>query len=244
MYENDIKSIKLAQEGSSIEMEKLIQYNNGLIWSIVKRFTGRGHEIDDLYQIACIGFIKSIQRFDTSFEVKLSTYSVPYMIGEIKRHIRDDGMVKVSRSIKELAVKAKEVQKEHLIKTGKEIGIIEIAKELNVTKEDIALALESGNMVESIENATYQNSKDGNTISILDKIASNVNEEELVVNKIAVNNLIDKLEDRDKQLIMLRFFKEKTQMQVAKILEITQVQVSRLEKKILASMKNKLKGVG
>ena len=163
------------------------------------------------------------------------------MIGEIKRHIRDDGMVKVSRSIKELAVKAKEIQKEYLIKKGKEIGIIEIAKELKATKEEIALALESGNIVESIENATYNN-KDGNTISILEKLASGINEEELTVNKITVNNLIENLEDRDKQIIMLRFFKEKTQMQVAKILGITQVQVSRLEKKILESMKNKLKG--
>ena len=243
MYENDIESIKLAQLGSSLEMEKLIQYNNGLIWSIVKRFGGRGHEMEDLYQIACIGFIKSIQRFDTSFEVKLSTYSVPYMIGEIKRHIRDDGMIKVSRGIKELAIKVKEIQKQYLIQKGKEIGIMEIAKELKVTKEEIALALESGNIVESIENTTFQDQKDGNKISLLEKIATNIDEQELVVNKIAVNNLIESLEDRDKQIIMLRFFKEKTQMQVAKILGITQVQVSRLEKKILQSMKNKLKGV-
>ena len=120
MYENDNNSIKRAQEGDKFELDRLIRYNSGLIWSIVKRFANRGYELDDLYQIGCMGFIKSIKRFDTSFDVKLSTYTVPYILGEIKKYIRDDGPVKVSRSIKELYIKIREVEKEYLIKKGKE----------------------------------------------------------------------------------------------------------------------------
>ena len=116
MFENDNNSIKRAQEGDRFELDRLIRQNNGLIWSIVKRFANRGYELEDLYQIGCIGFIKSIKRFDTSFDVKLSTYTVPYILGEIKKHIRDDGPVKVSRSIKELYIKIRELQKEYLIK--------------------------------------------------------------------------------------------------------------------------------
>ncbi|MCI8471108.1 MAG: SigB/SigF/SigG family RNA polymerase sigma factor [Clostridia bacterium] len=222
-------------------MQKLIEQNNGLIWSIVKRFNGRGYELEDLYQIGCLGFIKSIKRFDLTFDVKLSTYAVPYMIGEIKRHIRDDGPVKVSRSIKELSIKIRELQKEYFYKKGEEITIHQIAKELKIPKEDIVLAMESSNSIESIEASTYTNQKDGNSISLLETLASNQNEEEMITNKLTVNQLIENLETRDKEIILLRFYKEKTQAQVAKILGITQVQVSRLERKILGNMKNKLK---
>ena len=176
MYNNDIESIKKAQNGDKQELEKLINENNGLIWSIVRRFNGRGYELEDLYQIGCIGFIKSIQRFDTSFEVKLSTYAVPYMIGEIKRFIRDDGAIKISRSLKELAVKAKELQKENLMKKGKEITIEEIAKELKVAKEDVALALETTTYVESIESASYTNPKNGNSINLIERISNEKNQ--------------------------------------------------------------------
>ena len=221
-------------------MEKLIEENNGLIWSIVKRFNGRGYEVEDLYQIGCMGFIKSIKRFDTNFNVKLSTYAVPYMIGEIKRFIRDDGPIKVSRSIKELSTKIRELQKEYIMKKGKEITIEEIAKELKINKEDIALALDATSHVESIESATYTNNKDGNSISLIEKISTDKNEEEIITNKLTVKQLIDGLEKRDKEVIMLRFYKEKTQAQVAKILGITQVQVSRIERKILNNMKLQL----
>ena len=197
-----------------------------------------------MFQIGCIGFIKSIKRFDTNFEVRLSTYAVPYMIGEIKRYIRDDGPIKVSRSIKELWVKIKELEKEYLCKKGKEITEEEIAKELKVSREDIILAKEAGNSVESFENASYTNSKDGKSISLIDKISTGKNEEEILTNKLVVNDLINSLEQRDKELIMLRFFKEKTQSQVAKILGITQVQVSRIERKILNSMRLKLSSWG
>ena len=222
-------------------MENLIKQNNGLIWSIVKRFSGRGYELEDLYQIGCVGFIKSIQRFDVNFDVKLSTYAVPYTIGEIKRHIRDDGPVKVSRSIKELSIKIKELQKEYFYKKGEEISINQIAKELKIAKEDVVLAMESTNTIESIENSTYTNQKDGNSISLLETLSNHQDEEELITNKLVVKQLIENLEERDKEIILLRFYKEKTQAQVAKILGITQVQVSRIERKILGSMRSKLK---
>ena len=154
MYENDKEFIKKAQEGDNIELEKLINNNNGLIWSIVRRFEGRGYEKEDLYQIASIGFIKAVKRFDTNFEVKLSTYAVPYMIGEIKRYIRDDGPIKVSRSIKELGIKIRELQKEYFYKKGEDISIDEIEKELKVSKEDIVLAMEATRKPESIEGKT------------------------------------------------------------------------------------------
>lgn len=240
MYENDMESIKKAQQGDKYELEKLINHNNGLIWSIVRRFNGRGYELDDLYQIGCIGFIKSIKRFDTNFEVKLSTYAVPYMIGEIKRFIRDDGPIKVSRSIKELGIKIKELQKSYLIKKGREIKIEEIQEELKVTKEDISLALEVSKGVESIESATYINNKDGNQINLIDKISTDKNEEEIITNKIAIKELINGLKQNEQQVIMLRFFKDKTQAQVAKILGVSQVQVSRIERRVLEQMKMKL----
>lgn len=186
-----------------------------------------------------MGFIKSIKRFDTNFDVKLSTYSVPYILGEIKRFIRDDGPIKVSRSIKELSIKINELKKQYLIK-GKEITIEEIEKELNVTKEDIVIALESINPVESIDKTCNNDNKDNKQMTILDTISSGKNEEEMIMNKMVIKQLINELEDRDKQIIMLRFFKEKTQTEVAKILGISQVQVSRIERKVLNNMKIKL----
>lgn len=162
------------------------------------------------------------------------------MIGEIKRYIRDDGPVKISRSIKELGTKIRELQKEYLNKKGEEIGIEEITKQLKISKEDIVLALEATNSVESIESAYYTNNKDGNQISLLERISTEKNEEELITNKLAVNQLINGLDKRDKEVIMLRFFKEKTQSDVAKILGITQVQVSRIERRILENMRKKL----
>lgn len=240
MYENDAKTIKKAQEGDKFELERLIRQNNGLIWSIVKRFYGRGYEAEDLYQIGCMGFIKSIKRFDTTFEVKLSTYCVPYILGEIKRFIRDDGPIKISRSIKDLAIKIKELQKEYS-KKGKDISIEQIAKELKLSKEDIIFAMESSNTVESFEaNIMKDSSSDDKKISLKDRIATDKNEEEVITNKLVLQDIIEKLENKEKEVILLRFFKEKTQTEVAKILGITQVQVSRIERKTLARMKQKL----
>ena len=240
MYENDIKLIERAQNGSKDDMTELIENNNGLIWSIVRRFNGRGYDIEDLYQIGCIGLIKAIQRFDTSFEVRLSTYAVPYILGEIKRYIRDDGPIKISRSIKELNVKILELQKEYFNKTGREISLEEISKTLKISKEEITMALDSSNPVDSIEDAKYRDNKTDKTVSILERISTDRDEQTEITNKIVVKSLISELKEQEREIIMLRYYKQKTQMQVSKILGITQVQVSRIERKILNNMKRKL----
>lgn len=162
------------------------------------------------------------------------------MIGEIKRYIRDDGPIKVSRGIKELGIKIRELQKESVNKKGKELTIEEIEKELKISKEDIGLALEANHTVESIDNGFYTDNKDGNCLKLIEKLSSDKNEEEYITNKLAIKQLIEGLDNRDKEIILLRFYKDKTQSQVAKILGITQVQVSRLERKILQNMKIKL----
>ena len=164
------------------------------------------------------------------------------MIGEIKRYIRDDGPIKVSRGIKELGVKVKELQKEYFYKKGEEISIEEISKKLKISKEDISLALEATNTVESIDNTYYRDNKDGNSINLIERLSNNRDEEEIITNKITLEKIISVLEPRDKEIILLRFYKEKTQTQVAKILGITQVQVSRLEKRILNNMKETILG--
>ena len=236
MYENNTKDIEKAQKGDNLAMERLVENNKGLIWNIVKRFIGRGYETDDLYQIACLGFIKAMKRFDTSFEVQVSTYAVPYILGEIKRYIRDDGMIKVSRSTKELAMKILEVQKEYLAKTGEEITIMQISKILKVPKEEITYAMDSLKPVSSI----YEESSSEDSRNIMDKMPCVKDESNRIINRIALKQLIENLDDREKQIILLRFYKDKTQSEVAKVLGITQVQVSRIEKKILNSMKLKL----
>ena len=237
-YENSIQDIIDAQNGNQQKMTKLIEENNGLIWSIVKRFKDRGYELEDLYQIGSIGFIKSIKRFDTSFEVKLSTYAVPYILGEIKRFIRDDGSVKVSRSIKELAIKIRDIQARYLKEKGEEISIIQIAKELKISKEEVASALDSLRPVASIYEEKYSDDEGG--ITFFDKLSSQTDEQEILTNKIVIKEMIENLEQRDKELILLRYYKNKTQTEVSKILGVSQVQVSRIEKRILNSMKLKL----
>ena len=240
MYENDMKIIERAQNGSKEDMTKLIEDNSRLVWSIVRRFNGRGYDIEDLYQIGSIGLIKAIQRFDTSFEVRLSTYAVPYILGEIKRFIRDDGPIKISRSIKELNIKIIELQKEYLNKYGKEITLEQLAKELKTSKEDSAMALDSARPVNSIEDSQYRDNKTDKTISLIDQLSSGKDEENEITNRIAIKKLISELKDNEKEVILLRYYKGKTQMQVAKILGITQVQVSRIERKVLDNMKRKL----
>ena len=240
MYEQDMKIIESAQNGNKEDMTKLIEDNNRLIWSIVRRFNGRGYDTEDLYQIGSIGFIKAIQRFDTSFEVRLSTYAVPYILGEIKRYIRDDGPIKVSRSIKELNIKILELQKEYFRKYGRDIKLEEISKELRISKEEITMALDSSKPVDSIENAKYTDNKTDKTVSILDQISTGKDEQTEIANRITIKNLISELNDNEKEIILLRYYKQKTQMQVSRILGITQVQVSRIERKVLEKMRRKL----
>ena len=240
MYENDMKIIERAQNGSKDDMTKLIQDNSRLVWSIVRRFNGRGYDTEDFYQIGSIGLIKAIQRFDTNFEVRLSTYAVPYILGEIKRFIRDDGPIKISRSIKELNIKIKELQKEYQNKYGRDISLEEIAKELKTSKEEITMALDSAKPVNSIEDSQYRDNKTDKTISVIEQLSTGKDEETEIANRITIKKLISELKDKEKEVILLRYYKGKTQMQVSRILGITQVQVSRIERRVLENMKRKL----
>ena len=176
--------------------------------------------------------------FPAPFDVKLSTYAVPYILGEIKRFIRDDGSVKVSRSIKELSVKIRDIQNKCLKEEGREATLQEISKELKVNKEEITLALDSLMPTVSIYENTYNDDEDG--ISFIDTLSTNVDEQEQLVNKLTIKNILEQLNEREKQIILLRYFKNRTQTEVAKILGISQVQVSRIEKKTLKQIKVKL----
>ena len=238
MYEIKTEDIIKAQNNDKEAMSNIIEINSGLLWSIVKRFLGRGYDAEELYQIACIGFIKSIKRFDISLNLKLSTYAVPYIMGEIKRFIRDDGPIKVSRSLKELSSKIKEIQREYLCKKGEEINIYEISKILKVSKEEIAMALEAERPIESINQENYDDEQSGE--SKISRISNGKDETAILINKICVDNLISELDTREKQIILLRYYRGKTQTEVAKLLGVTQVQISRMEKKILLSMREKI----
>lgn len=236
LYENKVEDIVHAQEGDKDAMEKLITDNNGLIWSIVKRFKDRGYELEDLYQIAVMGFMRAIKKFDTSFEVRLSTYAVPYILGEVRRYIQTEGPIKISRSIKELLYKISEVEKEYL-KQGKEATIEDLAKEVGVAKEEIVIALESKVPVNSIYE---KESNDEDGVSIIDRISTGIDEQNAITNKIAIMELIKTLNEREKQVILLRYYRGKTQTEIASLMHINQVQVSRIERKVLDMMKRKL----
>lgn len=228
-----------AKAGDKQAQSILVEKNVGLVWSIVKRFQNRGYEVDDLYQIGCIGLIKAINKFDTSFDVKFSTYAVPMIIGEIKRFIRDDGIIKVSRSLKEISSRAR-ITKEIMSKDmGREPTISEIADQLKVSTEELVMAMEAGCAPESL----YSTIGDGDNspILLIDRIdADNNNREVDLIDKIAIRQILDTLNARERQIIILRYFKEKTQVQIAKMLGISQVQVSRIEKKILKEIKSKI----
>ena len=236
LYENKVEDIVDAQNGNKESMEKLIKDNNGLIWSIVRRFKDRGYELDDLYQIAAMGFMRAIKKFDTSFDVRLSTYAVPYILGEIKRYIQTEGPIKISRSIKDLGYKISELQKEY-IREGKELTIEEMAKELGVEKEEIVAAMESKMPINSIYE---EESNDGDGISIEDKISTGIDEQNMIINKVAILDLLEKLDDKEKQVILLRYYRGKTQTEVSKIMNVNQVQVSRIERKALDKMRRRL----
>lgn len=230
--------MKEVQSGNIEALEELVKNNNGLIWSIVRRFLGRGYEREDLYQIGCIGFIKSVKRFDMNLDYKLSTFAVPYIVGEIKKFIRDDGMIKVSRSIKELGIKIKEIEQEYLKKNGESITIKKLSQILNVTEDNICIAIDAGRQIESINEEIFEDGKEEK----LERMTSKIDEQTQIVDKLTINGIIENLNLREKTIIKLRYFKEKTQNQVAKLLGISQVQVSRIEKKILEEMKEKLAG--
>lgn len=243
MYNNTYDEIKKAQNADKEAMTKLVNNNLGLVYNIAKRFVGRGFELEDLVQIGTIGLIKSIKNFDEKYNVMLSTYSVPFILGEIKRAVRDDGAVKVSRSLKELSAKIKLIQNEYLSKYGKEIKIEELAQKLNTTKEEIVSALDatSPGLVSSI-NETVSNNNQEKSTTIEELIPDNKNEEQMIANKLTVKKLIEELNQREQDIVRLRYFEGKTQTEVAKAIGVSQVQISRIEKKILIEMKEKLTG--
>lgn len=227
--------INRAHQGDKLARDKILIENTGLIWSIVRRFLNRGHEGEDLFQIGCIGMLKAIDRFDTEFDVAFSTYAVPMIAGEIRRFIRDDGIVKISRKIKENQMKIMHQREIYINEKKKEPTIEELEKVCDLTKEEIVMAIDASRNVESIDKEMY--SKDS-AYTLMDLAEDDTNIEETVLNKIMVQQLMDMLESKERKIINLRYFKNKTQSQVAKEMGMTQVQVSRLEKKILNSMRN------
>ena len=222
------------------DLETLVSENSALIWSIVKRFKNRGYELDDLFQIGAIGFIKAVKRFDLSYDTKLSTYAVPYIIGEIKIFLRDDGMIKVSRGLKELNYKIKLLEEKYE-KNNEEVSMDKIVKELKISKEDFILAQNINSSVESINEYCFTNSIKEKEEKII--IEKNENPENNIVQRIMIKDALKKLDEKEKNIILLRYFKEKTQSEVAKTYGISQVQVSRLEKKILQKMREDIKEI-
>ncbi len=233
-----IALIKQAHLGDKSAREQVINDNVGLIWCVVKRFIGRGTESEDLFQIGSIGLLKAVDKFDFTFDVKFSTYAVPMISGEIKRFLRDDGMIKVSRSLKELSAKAYMKREEIIGKTGSEPTIDRLAELLEVPKEDLVMALEASSEVESLYKPIYQ--KDGNEICLMDKMEQVEGQEDNIVNHLLLQQMLGELEGEEQRLIHLRYFANMTQSEVGKAMGISQVQVSRLEKKILKSMRMKL----
>lgn len=231
-----LELLKLAKEGNQDAKEQLVTDNLGLVWAVARRFMGRGYELDDLYQIGCIGLMKCIDKFDLSYDVKFSTYAVPMISGEIKRFLRDDGMIKVSRTLKETAYKVKKAREEIINRTGIEPKLEELSELLEIDVEEIVASLEVNIEVESIHKAIYQN--DGNAVYLIDKIASEKDENESLLNQMVIEGLLKGLSDVEQTIIKLRYFENKTQTEIAKEVGISQVQVSRMEKKILLKMRD------
>lgn len=238
MHENTRMLIQQSQSGIKEARDQLVAENIGLIWSIVKRFSSRGYEMEDLFQIGSIGLLKAIDKFELSYEVQFSTYAVPMIIGEIKRFIRDDGMIKVSRTLKETGTKARITREVLLKRFNRDPSIEEIAREIGKTVEEVVIALESSIEVESLHKKVFEG--EGNPIFLLDKIKSVDDESEKVVDLLALRDTLRELTQKEREIIYLRYFQEKTQTEIAKKIGISQVQVSRLEKKILEEMKKKL----
>ncbi|WP_240413940.1 RNA polymerase sporulation sigma factor SigF [Paenibacillus periandrae] len=228
--------IALSQSGDSLARETLVNCNIRLVWSVVQRFLNRGYEADDLFQIGCIGLLKSVDKFDLSYDVKFSTYAVPMIIGEIQRFLRDDGTLKVSRSLKELANKIRKTKDELSKNNGRLPTIKEVADELQITPEEVVFAQEANKPLASIHETVFEN--DGDPITLIDQIADEGQEKWF--EKLALNEAIGTLNERERLIVYLRYYRDQTQSEVANRLGISQVQVSRLEKKILQSIKDQI----
>ncbi len=234
--DHTIALIQKSHKGDKKAREQLVEENVGLIWCVVKRFYGRGTDPEDLFQIGSIGLLKAIDKFDESFDVKFSTYAVPMISGEIKRFLRDDGMLKVSRSLKELSLKIFRSRETFLATNHKEPTLEELSSVIGVDKEEIVQALEAGVEVESLNTPVYQ--QEGKPIFLVDKVEEKEEYVEKVVDKMFLEQLLETLDQEERKLIYLRYFAEETQSSVGKKLGISQVQVSRMEKKILLHLRN------
>lgn len=226
--------IRRSQSGDREAGEQLVTENSGLIWSVAKRFIGRGTDADDLYQLGCLGFLKAVEGFDLEYGTMFSTYAVPKIAGEIRRFLRDDGAVKVSRTIKEQAVSIKTVRNQLTNSLGREPTVQEISEQTGFTVEEIALAETATAATESIQRETGE---DGFS---LENILTDTETEENLVERISLRQAIDKLPERESMVIKLRYFHGLTQDRVSKVLSVSQVQVSRIEKKALAKLKELL----
>lgn len=237
-YNQNSELLSLAKKGDNDAMNKLIELNLPLVASISKKFLNRGYEYEDIFQIGSIGLVKAINNFDLNFNVKFSTYAVPMIIGEIKRFLRDDGMIKVSRNVKSLARKIHFYKEELTNKLKRSPTIDELAEYAGVEKEEIVFAIESSNTLQYLYDTIHQD--DGAPVLLIDKLSEKGSEDTNLIEKIALKDALRSLDEKARQIIMLRYFKDKTQVQVAKMLGISQVQVSRIEKKVLLQMKKKL----
>ena len=235
-HEETLDLIQKVQNGDEEAKALLISSNLGLVRSVIGKFSNIGYERDDLFQLGSIGLIKAIYKFDPSYNVKFSTYAVPMILGEIKRYLRDDGMVKVSRSLKQLAIKVK-MQGEMLSKKlGRDPTIEELAEAIGVEKEDVVMAIESNFSVEYLQGVIHE--EEGSPICLIDKISQKGEaEEDKVVDNILLKEVLGKLDKRERQIIMLRYFEDKTQSEIGELLNISQVQVSRIVKKVLHKLK-------
>lgn len=223
--------IKQAQAGSSAAMETLVEENSGLIWAVARRFLGRGTDAEDLYQLGCLGFLKAVEGFNTEYGTQFSTYAVPKISGEIRRFLRDDGAVKVSRSLKEQASTIRTVRNQLTAALGRDPTIAEISRQTGLSPEEIALAETAASATESIHR---ESGEDGFT---LENILTDTESEEKMVEKIALRQAISALPEREAAVINLRYFHGLTQQRVAKVLDVSQVQVSRIEKKAIAQLR-------
>ena len=226
--------IARSQAGEAAAGERLVQENTGLIWSVVRRFLGRGTEADDLYQLGCVGFLKAVQGFDLKFGTQFSTYAVPKIAGEIRRYLRDDGAVKVSRGIKERAAVIKNARNDLVNLLGREPSVSELSDATGFTPEEIAVAESATAAVESIQ---QENGEDGFS---LESILSDTETEEVLLERISLRQAVRDLPERESMVIHLRYFHGLTQDRVAKVLSVSQVQVSRIEKKALSRLKEML----
>ena len=233
-YEETLKYIKLAQSGDREAMNELVERNMALVRSIVKKYLNRGTEYDDLYQIGSMGLVKAIKNFDSSYGVRFSTYAVPMIAGEIKRFLRDDGMIKVSRTLKELAAKVCAAQRELGTALGRDPGVQEIAEYIGETPEDIALALDASRPHVSIYEPVYG---DEGEALVMDRITAEEDGTDTALDRVLLQQLMEILDSREKKIVVMRYFRDKTQSEIAAYLGISQVQVSRLENRIMEKLR-------